>query len=93
MWVTVLGRGYDVLPDVESSYWPAGGGEDFFPNSLAHKICTQLRPQSDEAVVLRTKIGDLDVIANCITLSPRSMSHSWLARQMTLPSSPLDTAF
>ena len=41
---------YDV--DVESSYWPAGEGEDVFPNSPAHKICTKLVLWSDEAAVL-----------------------------------------
>ena len=77
---------------MESSYWPAKGGEDFFPNSLAHKICTQLVFWSDEAAVLQTKIGDLSDMAT-VFVSPQSMYHSWLAHQMTLPSSPLITGY
>ena len=77
---------------MESSYCPAGGGEDFFPNSPAHKIYTQLVLWSDEAAVLQTKIGDLSDMAT-VLVSPRSLSHSWLAYQMALPSSPLITGY
>ena len=77
---------------MESFYWPAGGGEDFFPNSPAHKICTQLVLWSDEAAVLQTKIEDLSDMTTVLVCS-WSMSHSGLTHQMALPSSPLITGY
>ena len=41
-----------ILPDMESSYWSAGGDEDVFPNSPVHNICTQLVLWSGGAAVL-----------------------------------------